>query len=169
MVAIKRAKAVAAHAKLEFEEQSSTIKKKQAQLDEQENLAKATVVRKRAELEADLQFLTRKSEAAAAEAHALKALEFEEGNLSDSSLFGKAEGLNSVDAMARTQQYVKQQTKYNASQHVQNVAIKTEHGDQSFTPMQFPNSKPPFESQAFTHYILSPNSRAEERNDTETF
>ena len=54
MVAIKRAKAVEAHAKLEFEEQISTIKKKQAQLDEQENLAKATAVRKKAELEADL-------------------------------------------------------------------------------------------------------------------
>ena len=160
---------MAARAKLEFEDQISTIRKKQAQLDEQENLAKALGVRKKAEQEADLQFLTRKSEAAAAEAHALEALEFKEGNLgARSSLFRKAEGLNSVDAMAHTQQYVKQQTEYNASQHVQNVAIKTEHGDQSFTPMQFPNSKPPFQSQAFTHYILSPNPRAEERNDTKT-
>ena len=74
-------------------------------MDEQENLAKATSVRKKAELEADLQFLTRKSEATAdkAEADVLEALDFEEGNLSDrSTLFGTTEGLNSADAMART-------------------------------------------------------------------
>ena len=72
-------------------------------MDEQENLAKANTVRKKAELEADLQFLTRKSEAAAAEAYVLEALDFEEGSLSDrSSLFGTTEGLKSVDTMVGT-------------------------------------------------------------------
>ena len=59
-MALSRAKAEAAKAKLEFAELEAGLKKKQAQLTGEENLTKANDTRKKAELDADLELLFQK-------------------------------------------------------------------------------------------------------------
>ena len=78
------------------------LKKQQAQLVEQENLSKANVVRKNAELEADFQLLAIKKEAAAAEAE-VQALESVDDNYStctSPSVFKTAASLESIKPTA---------------------------------------------------------------------
>ena len=114
-MALSRAKADAAVVKLEYAEKKAELKKQQARLLEEENLAKASVARQNAELEADLVLLGQKKEAAAAtaEAHALETFE-ENNSISQDSPFETAEGMSLMDPTERTHEYVTQQAEYNA-------------------------------------------------------
>ena len=158
MVAIKRAKAEAARAKLEFAEEEANLKKQQAQLAEQEKLAKATAIRKKAELEADLQLLNQKSEAAAAEAEANVLEALGDGDSSNSSLFGTAQNVQSIDPLDRTRQYVKQQSEFYASQSVPNL-IKAELADPGPTQIQSSYTKP-IEEHVSNHQVWSQDPMA---------
>ena len=111
-MALSRAKAEAAAAKLQYVELEAGLKKKEAQLIEEEHLSKASAARKKAELHADLTLLNEKKEIAAAAAEALS-LEKEEG---DGSLFKTAENPSLIDTAARINAYVIQQAEYNAQQ-----------------------------------------------------
>ena len=89
------------------------LKKKEAQLIEEEHLSKASAARKKAEMHADLTLLNEKKDIAAAAAEALSLEKFEEG---DGSLFKTAENPSLIDTAERTNAYVIQQAEYNAQQ-----------------------------------------------------
>ena len=112
-LALSRAKAEAAKAKLEFAELEAGLKKKQAQLTEEENLTKVNATRKKAELDADLELLFQKKEAAAAAAEAQVLETYEEDPHDTCSLFETALNLSEADPVSRTQEYVRQQTEFN--------------------------------------------------------
>ena len=81
-------KVSAAKAKLEYTEMEVCLKKKQGQLTEQEQLSKAEALRQKAELEADLQLLSERTEATATSVQARALEAFGEGDLvSQSSEF----------------------------------------------------------------------------------
>lgn len=114
VIAMKRAKAEAARARLEFAELEAGIRKQQAQLVEQEKLSKANVVRKKAELDADLDFLAQKREAAAAEAEVQALESIDDGKPGIKTiLLDRADSLGSIDPAERTRLYVSQQAELN--------------------------------------------------------
>lgn len=110
VITMKRAEAAAARARLEFAKKETELRKQQAQLDEQEIMAKANTTRLKAELDAQLDLLTHQKVVAAAEAEA-QALEVSErGNLGP--LLGEAEVTAPFDPTERTKQYVIEQAAF---------------------------------------------------------
>lgn len=98
-------------------------------LEEQEKLSKATVVRKKAELEADLSLLAQKSEAAAAVAEAQVLESIEEDFENKPLLFEPPEGgesFRSIDARERTLHYVEQQNELRSMHSSPDLDVKSE-------------------------------------------
>ena len=143
-MALTRAKAEAAKAKLEFAELEANLKRKQAELIEQENLTKAKAVRQKAELEADLELLSHQKEAAAAEAEAGVLETFEVNDMaSQGSLFETANNGSSIDHVQRIQAYIQQQSEHNAQLLSSHGHLELANETQDMSPYHKPHIFPP--------------------------
>ena len=104
VTALKRAKAEAVHAEIIFAEKEADIRKARAAIAEQEKLQSASAIRKTAELEADLDLISKKKAAAIAEAEA--------NALADEGVSPLLKELGSVKAEDFTSKYVIQQADF---------------------------------------------------------